>query len=215
MYLLFGVNHLNIFSYIYSEFTQPIRSFFTHREAPLAKLRREWGKQVPRARNMELIGLYEKYLPSPGKSVDLQTWQDLAMDDVFTKVDRTMGMPDRQVLYYQMRTYEGEKLLAERTRQYAIFRTDASLRERLQLLLMTLDGRGAAWVAPLLLKSPPKVPSYAWMLYLCSFFALACLVGMPFVHALLLPFVCLIVVNFVLDQVYEQEVQRHLHGSHN
>jgi len=101
---------------------------------------------------MELIALFHELRPEVRMTVDEKTWQDLAMDEVFAKVDRTVSMPGRQVLYDQLRTFEDdESVLAERARQHALFRRDATLREEIQLLLARLDDRRAAWIASLLL----------------------------------------------------------------
>ncbi len=74
---------------------------------------------------MDIIAMYHVSAGAKRRTVDDRTWLDLGMDELFAKMDRTAGMPGRQVLYHQMHTYEDDdRILAERTRQQAIFKED-------------------------------------------------------------------------------------------
>ena len=122
----------------------------------LAELRAGWGRPVKRERPTETVALYHRRSAVAGATVDDTTWSDLALEDFFGVLDRTGGMPGRQVLYHRLRTYETDPaVLAERTRQHEVFRRDAAARERIQLIAARLDGPGAAYMAPLLLDPLP------------------------------------------------------------
>ncbi len=132
----------------------------------LAELREAWGKPVERERDLDLIRLYHDLVARPETTVDETTWRDLAGDEVFARLDRTRSQPGAQVLYHQLRTYlRDDELLAERARQYRVFRQEAVWRERLQLALEPLASRQAIWLAPLLVSPLPERPRLAWRLY--------------------------------------------------
>ncbi|HWA10300.1 MAG TPA: hypothetical protein VG838_12675 [Opitutaceae bacterium] len=173
----------------------------------LAELRANWGREIARKRNLEVISRYHASAAAGRRTVDERTWQDLGLDDLFGKLDRTVSMPGRQVLYHQLRTYEeGDGPLAERARQQAVFKDEPELREKLQLLFSRLDGPRSEWLASSLLVPIPTAPRFAPLLYLCSFLSLAGLVGMIFVHWLFLPLLPLLLVNVAITATYGQRV---------
>ncbi len=149
----------------------------------------------------------------PPDIIDEKTWQDLAMDEVFAKLDRTVSMPGRQVLYDQMRTCEADdRVLLERARQHACFHGDARLREEIQLLLARLGDPRAAWISPLLLKDLPEVPTWAPLLYPCSFLSLACLAGAFFWKPFILPSLGLMLLNLVVNETYGRRITPYFSG---
>jgi hypothetical protein len=205
---------LNLFWYLrltlFGRFKTLLRSL---RGQALADLRRAWGKPVARERDMEQITRYHDLVAREASTVDQATWQDLAMDELFAKVDRTASLPGRQILYHQMRTYVlDDAVLAERARQYRLFRSEAALREPIQRLLGGLDGRGAAWLAPLLVSPLPEKPRYAWLLYLASAFTLGCLVGMVVFPPLFLLALGLVLFNLVINETYGRRITPHFSG---
>ena len=162
---------------------------------------------------MDRIAMYHANVIGDRETIDEPTWQDLGMDDLFAKIDRTAGMPGRQILYDQMRTYEADdKVLAERARQHRIFRQDGGLREQLQIIFCKLNKPDAEWLAPLLLNPFPQIPRFAWVLYLLSFSSVACLVGFVFHHALFLPAFGLVLVNIAINLSYGPKVTPYFSG---
>ncbi|MCX6954524.1 MAG: hypothetical protein NTV51_20415 [Verrucomicrobia bacterium] len=181
----------------------------------LADLRQAWGQPVARERPTDLIALFHRHAASLAKPsvIDDSTWSDLGLDEVFATIDRTTGMPGRQVLYHRLRTYETDPaVLAERARQHGIFRRDATARERIQLLMTRLDGAGAAYLVPLLVRELPPAPPAAWLFLLLSALTPACLVGMFFLHALFLPALLLVCINVVIYATYGQKILPHFTG---
>ena len=183
------------------------------RQARLAQLRRTWGKEIPRERDMEIIAMYFASLGTDRKTVNDQTWRDLGMDDLFAKVDRTCSIPGRQILYSQMRTYvEDDRALAERAREQEILAADPTLREGCQVLLARLNAPGEQWLASLLLNPFPKPPSFAPLLYLSSFLSVACLAGIVFVHFLVLPALLLLLGNAIISATYTRGIAPYFSG---
>ncbi len=181
----------------------------------LAELRAGWGKPVARERDLDLLRMYHDLVAEPGTTVDETTWQDLALDEVFAQVDRTCSQAGGQVLYHQMRTYlDDDTRLAERTRQYRLFRQDAALREAIQRALRPLESRRTGWLAPLLVSPLPERPRHAWRWYLLSGLSLACLMGLFVVPSLPLFLAAsgLLVINLVINETYGRKVTPHYRG---
>ena len=179
----------------------------------LTELRQNWGREISRERAMEVIAMYHASVADDRKRVDSQTWEDLGMDDLFAKIDRTAGMPGRQILYHQMRTYvDDDRVLAERARQHAIFKDNQALREQCQILLTRLDAPGSEWLVSMLLNPFPEDPRFAFLFYLCSFLSLACLVGMVFIQILLIPALILMITNFAITMYYSWRITPYFTG---
>jgi hypothetical protein len=161
-------------------------------------LRKDWASEQEHEAGLDAVAMYYTAMPKDGQVIDDQTWQDLAMDDVFRKIDRAVAMPGRQVLYARLRFYEArEEELAERSRQYSIFRKEIGLREQIQLQLCRLRVSGMEWVAPLILNPFPRRPKYVWLLYVLSIASFLCLLGIALYGGLVVPALLLVLVNAV------------------
>jgi len=104
-------------------------------------------------------------------TVDDRTWDDLEMDQVFARIDRTVSVIGRQYLYAMLRTYVSDSSGREKQRLntlYSIFRTDESLREKIQTALYPLRSDKSAWLVSLFYEDLPVKSGYAWLIYLCS-----------------------------------------------
>jgi MutS domain V len=179
----------------------------------LAELRKDWGREIARERDMDVIATYHVSVAGNQKVVDGQTWQDLGMDDLFAKIDRTAGMPGSQLLYHQMRTYENDDhVLAERARQQTIFMENQALREQCQVLLARLNARGSEWLASTLLNPFPERPRLAPIFYLASFLSLGCLAGTAFFHFLFIPALILMFANFAITAFYSWRITPYFAG---
>jgi len=179
----------------------------------LAELRKDWGREIARERDMDVIATYHVSVAGNQKVVDGQTWQDLGMDDLFAKIDRTAGMPGSQLLYHQMRTYENDDhVLAERARQQTIFMENQALREQCQVLLARLNARGSEWLASTLLNPFPERPRLAPIFYLASFLSLGCLAGTAFLHILFIPALILMFANFAITAFYSWRITPYFAG---
>lgn len=172
---------------------------------------------------MMLIATWHDLEQGTGPAVDESTWRDLALDEVFAAVDRTMGMPGRQWLYHRMRTYEdSEAILAEQARQYQVLREAPGFREEAQVILTALDGPSAFYLAPLLHSQLPDRPWFTPLLWLCSLAGLVtvggALAGMFFQPSLCVPFLLaalpVVAINIAINATYGRKVTPFLPGIH-
>lgn len=176
-------------------------------------LQNVWGKEVVRDRFFFQISRYHDLVVGDRAVVDEITWQDLGMNEVFAKVDRTAGFPGRQILYHQMKTYEADdRVLAERARQYMVFRSDPDLREAALAHLMALNSPDASWLAPLLMNELPEKPRWAWATHLFGLAPLACFIGMAWWPVLLIPGVIISLLNLMINETYGRKVTPYFGG---
>ena len=205
--------NLNLLAALRIRLTGVFAALRKWREDPRLMLRRSWGKEVIRDRYPFQIARYHEHTAIGRTTVDEATWQDLGMDEVFAKIDRTSSFPGRQILYHQMRTYESDgALLVERTRQYGVFRSDPELREDAQLHLSGLNDPDAAWLSSLLLNNFPERPKWAWLLHLSGAAPLACFLGMAMWPILLIPGVVLALVNLAILETYGRKITPYFGG---
>lgn len=166
-----------------------------------------WGKEVLRDRHSFQISRYHDLVVGDRVPVDEITWQDLGMEEVFAKLDRTLSFPGRQVLYHILKTYEGNRdVLAERARQCEAFRSDSSFRAEVQCRLGGLESQDAAWLMPLLLNDLPERPQWAWLLQISGVLPLVCFAGMAVLPVLLIPGAILSLVNLIIYETYGQRM---------
>lgn len=176
-------------------------------------LRERWGHEISRERDMETIAFIHQVKPATADEVDSQTWQDLAMDDVFAAIDRTESVLGQQTLYARLRGYLKDDLLRdERTRHYELFRRKPDLREYIQGQLARFQRPGAEFLSSLLLRPLPPIPKYAGWFFILSGLAAVCPLGIPFFPQLLLAVLVLLCVNTVIYVVYGRKVSIYFPG---
>ena len=94
----------------------------------------------------------------------IETWQDLNMDEVYARVDRTLTYPGSQKLYVMLRNLLfSQKKLQERNRLISLFQEQKEIREQVQIALGKF-GNDFGWAIPSLLWEDKalKKPKYAW-----------------------------------------------------
>ena len=90
--------------------------------------------------------------------VNDKTWADLEFPSLFLQLDTTITPAGRQYLFRQLRTFDFDPTrLAQRHQLYDRLRTDAPVREEIQLTLTPLDREATAQLAGVLL-GPPVEP---------------------------------------------------------
>ncbi|HTB63197.1 MAG TPA: hypothetical protein VK737_06375, partial [Opitutales bacterium] len=179
----------------------------------LNELRQKWAKPIARLRPMDAIQLFHRGTTKSGEWVDDHTWDDLGLTEVFAAIDRSEGMPGRQVLYHQLHMYVTDSdVLAERARQHEIFRHERSLREQIQVLMERLDRPGAESIAPFLLGLLPQRPRLAWLFPILSVVSATVLVAGFFFHPLFLIALPIILINSTIYYTYGQTLAPHFSG---
>ena len=109
------------------------------------QLRKNWGKEVTRPRDFSVIADLFNLRREQDNAffIDDRTWQDLDMDSIFAKIDRTVTIPGQQYLYYLLHKPEfAHSELQKRNNLVKIFQTHKEVREDLQMTLnrMGMDG---------------------------------------------------------------------------
>ncbi|KSV16439.1 DNA mismatch repair protein MutS [Dehalococcoides mccartyi] len=109
----------------------------------LLQIRTSWGNShIPEERNFQAIRPLFDYIYSAGSNsnyIDEQTWKDLNMNQLYSKIDRTYTDPGQSVLYKILRTPVFDKeTLEERNRVISFFQNNHDMREKIQLRLMNL-----------------------------------------------------------------------------
>lgn len=97
--------------------------------------------------------------------VDDRTWGDLEFPRIFDAIDTTLTPPGRQMLYSQLRGDAGPA--GQAGQRYALctaLRDDAVLRERIQLLLLSLKDEAHANIAGFVFGEAPEAPAHRGLL---------------------------------------------------
>lgn len=169
----------------------------------LARLRSQWGApQVKKERDMEAVASLFAQADQPATAVDDRTWQDLTMDAIFARLDRTLTWPGMQTLYRLLRLPEIRDLEQLRRRSAAIsgFERDAAVRERVQVILSGMEHRIGSGLCTLLWNTPDLKPLHPVFLY-----------RLLFVLALLAPLLLFASLRFVLVVVFLFQINMYLH----
>lgn len=181
----------------------------------IARVRSRWG--VPRISYtdtvMEQVARYHNLLGESDSSASLsdQTWDDLNLDDVYTRVDHAQCGAGQQYLYHMLRTpeYRTEPLEAlERLVQD--FGDDHLLREQVQAHLHELDRRETYYLPNLFLKTlPARIPAF-WLAPLLTLLAIGLLGGMFFYTPLFLGVLVISAFNLLAQLYYKRFVYQYV-----
>jgi len=135
---------------------------FSNKKKKLKYLRSQWGKNIDRFRNIDLISIYHNNIISKDSEdfVDDKTWNDLDFDSIFSIMDRNSSSIGQQYLYHLLHKYEkNEAILKERYSLIQYLRKNSSLRESIQLLLSDLSNTKAYFIPSLIISNiPPRSP---------------------------------------------------------
>ena len=146
----------------------------------LDQLRSTWGREDTRSREFERIEKQYRLCvgdADPENSLDNQTWADLNLDDVYSKIDRTFSTPGETVLYSMLRRPEIDgNLLKDRGNVIRLWETNQQGRETLRLALLGLGREASADPTSLLWGQRPAQIPFRWLFPLLAWLALATLV---------------------------------------
>ena len=115
-----------------------ISEFFNKRVLRL--IRNDNNKDMDKARDFEKIRKFFNMSPKTDYTLDNQTWDDLDMNKVYEKLDRTYSSSGEAALYSMLRNplMEEEKV-KERGSLIKLFSEDSKLRESLQCIFFNLN----------------------------------------------------------------------------
>ena len=181
----------------------------------LGKIRSSWGKISGGEKKFKLISiLHNLQSNSHDKElVDDKTWQDLNMDEVFTRMDGCQSSIGSQYLYHQLHLYKrDQEYLSEQTRQYNVFRQEKEARENIQLALAILGREQANNITYLLYDELPAKPKYSFLLYFSSFLSIASVAGGFMYPPLFFLALFFILLNIILHGVYSTGIYNYFAG---
>jgi DNA mismatch repair ATPase MutS len=109
----------------------------------LMQIRNDWGTdRIVKERDFKSIRYLYDFISSDDKNnfyIDEQTWKDLNLDRLYSKIDRTYTDPGEAVLYRMLREpLFDKKVLDDRNRIIGFFQKNQEARERVQLSLVRL-----------------------------------------------------------------------------
>lgn len=139
----------------------------------LAKLRAKWGKTAEK-HNSRASRYFDLTVDRPqAQYVDDKTWTDLEFPRIFSLLDTTENPLGSQLLYRKLRSYvDNPDDLAEQYSAYNTLRSNALLRERIQLKLAHLDSESNAYIVDYVFGKPPEKQKYIALL---PWWSLVCL----------------------------------------
>lgn len=167
------------------------------REKDIVCVKENWPQGLKRKRNIESIKKYFSLTRNEDSYfIDDQTWSDLDMDDVYSKIESTLTTPGEQVLYYLLRNpIFSEDELKNRDRIIEHFQKNDANRENLQVILLGLGKQVHGNILDLF--SEEKIDTRFKFVY--DILGIAPLVILPFYFVfgakILLPFILIYMIN--------------------
>ena len=132
--------------------------------------------------------------------LDDLTWNDLDMNRVFRKVNRTFSSPGQQCLYNMLRILQfDEDELKRRDRIIHFFQHNKNQREMLSAAMCYLGKERYDGACSLLFRGSPKLPSYISWLVPMTVAMIASLISVFFVGArAIMPILICFIINMIL-----------------
>ena len=106
----------------------------------LKLIRNDFSNDVQKKRNFANIRKYFDMNKKGDYTLDNQTWEDLDMDKVYEKLDKTYSSPGESALYSMLRNpLINKEGLKERSKLIESFKSDSKLRESLMKIFFNLN----------------------------------------------------------------------------
>ena len=171
-------------------------------------IRASWGREVHKDRDFKTISTYHCLLNDSRskQAVDENTWNDLNMNSIFSKIDRNVSQIGSQYLYHLLHAYEENSTLTERAKRYRIYLKQDDLREKILLQLNRLRHKEAAFLPCFIFKEAPKRPQEYYIIYFLSFLIMLSTALNFFNSIFVFPTVGLMVVNLLVSRFYSRKV---------
>ncbi|MFD1929585.1 hypothetical protein ACFSFY_16200 [Sporosarcina siberiensis] len=122
-------------------------NFLIRDKRKLKSLRQEWENGVYFALSEDVKSVSSYWMNKKDTNtfytgVDQLTWNDLSMQDVFEKLNYTKSTVGSEYLFNQLRDIDPKHTRTDKKEQlYTLFSTDQQLREKVQLILISLGKR--------------------------------------------------------------------------
>ena len=180
-------------------FFKRLLSAFSPRRTELDKLRAKWGKRG--AKDGWLASRYFDLtrVDSTRKYVDDKTWADLEFPRIFSYLDSTETPLGSQSLFRTLREYvDDPSELTQRYDAYGVLRSNAPLREEIQLRLVSLQADSNAGIADAVFGQPPEKPKHHIVLPILSLLSAATLAAVFLLSLPLAFWLVLVALNTVV-----------------
>jgi hypothetical protein len=151
----------------------------------LSQLREDWGKEKQNNRNFsEIESLYRystAHSDDNGISIDDQTWSDLNMNDLYSKVERTLTNPGECILYQILRTpLLSDGILKQRNNIIRLFQTNQEIREKIQIGLLRVGRQKGNGITALVCEELPPPTPFKFLFSFLALLSLISIVAIPF-----------------------------------
>lgn len=188
---------------------------FWNKKKKLASIRKQWGKQIDKHRNFDLISSYLKLNSDLDNEqiVDDKTWDDLNLDSLFSLVDRNSSGVGQQLLYSTLHQYEiDNKVLNKRNDLIDFIKENSDVREKIQLALNNLSGISSYFIAYLVLsKSLPQFRFYK-IFYLLSFASIISLLLISYNGVFLFISLGILLTNLIINKIFSSKIYEYFAG---
>ncbi|MEN8194794.1 MAG: hypothetical protein ABFS12_18380 [Bacteroidota bacterium] len=187
----------------------------SNKKKKLKYLRSQWGKQVERFRNFDLISIYHTNVVSKPSNniVDEKTWSDLEFDKIFSKIDRNVSSIGQQYLYHLLHKYDDdENKLKERFSLIELFSKNSLIRESLQLLLSNLSNTKAYFIPSLIISNIPSRSKYFYLLVFESLLTLVSSTLIYFYPYFFFITLTLLIINIILNYILSSKIYDYFAG---
>ncbi|NGP90228.1 MutS-related protein [Fodinibius halophilus] len=175
------------------------------------RFKKNWGQPKNKSYNWGQIRNYHDYLKESATNyqIDDDTWDDLNLADIYSKIDHTISPIGQQVLYNILHSplFDEEEL--EKRKQFVEIFRDENFRVQLQLKLNELNN-AQIWRLPnLLFNNLPKIPKWYNALLLIPFFVLSCIV-LGFINPIFFLGLGIIpVLNMIVQYIVGKRIRRY------
>jgi len=151
----------------------------------LCQIREEWGKDKDKNRNFSEIESFYRYSTSQRDNNDIfiddQTWSDLNMNDLYSKIERTMTNPGECILYNILRTpLLSDKILKKRNETIRLFQTNKEFREKIQIRLHRMGKQKGNGITALICEDLPPSTPFKYLFSFLALLALISIIAVPF-----------------------------------
>jgi DNA mismatch repair ATPase MutS len=150
----------------------------------LSRLREDWSKEKEKDRDFSQIGSFYRYSTAGSDDIDIsiddQTWSDLNMNDLYSRIDRTLTNPGECILYQIFRTplLSGE-ILKKRNEIIRLFQTNKEIREEVQIGLLHMGKQKGNGITALICGELPPSTSFKFFFSFLALLAFLSIIAVP------------------------------------
>ncbi len=151
----------------------------------LDEAKQNWGKEIKKERDFSVVtDFFNKMKKNEEFYIDDRTWQDLNMDAIYEKIDRTQTIVGEQYLYHLLRKPEFKlSTLEKRNKKIKNILSDKDFRENLQMILNSIGREGGEGIVSFIWDKLPSLSKRSWIykvLFILTLVAIGASVVKPF-----------------------------------